>query len=194
MANWAYTDYVIEGPKETLEKMHEAILHHEVEESSSDDWEGNVLNTLGIKWEKRQPDGSGYYMRGFIQEDTVELDDNTLRFSAEEAWGATDFNEVLEKSISGIKVYYFVEELGCEIFATNDKEHKYFLEKYYVDTCINEEYDSEYFETEDEMYEWLSNSTDGKINSPKKVEEFNDKADEEGSEDFIHIFKIKTVD
>lgn len=196
MANWAYTNYVIEGPKETLKKIHEAILHHDIEEGSSDDWEGNVLDTLGIQWERRQPDGSGYYMRGFIQEDTIDFDEteNLLSFDAEEAWGATDFNEVLEKGIPGIKVYYFVEEPDGEIFATNDREGKYFADRYYVDTCVGGEYASEYFETEDEMYEWLANSTDGKVNSPEKVEEFNDKAEEEHSEDFIRMFEVSIVD
>lgn len=195
MANWAYTNYVIEGPKEILKKIHEAILHHDIEEGSSDDWEGNVLDTLGIQWERRQPDGSGYYMRGFIQEDTIDFDEteNLLSFDAEEAWGATDFNEVLEKGIPEIKVYYYVEEPDDEVFATNDREGKYFPDRYYVDTCVGGEYASEYFETEDEMYEWLSNSTDGKVDSPEKIEEFNDKADEEHSEDFIHIFEVSIV-
>lgn len=196
MANWAYTNYVIEGPKETLKKIHEAILHHDIEEGSSDDWEGNVLNTLGIQWERRQPDGSGYYMRGFIQEDTIDFDEteNLLFFDAEEAWGATDFNKVLEKDIPGIKVYYHVEDPDDEIFATNDREGKYFTDRYYVDTCVDGEYASEYFETEDEMYEWLNNSTDGKVNSPEKIEEFNDRAEDKGLDDYIHIFKIEIVD
>lgn len=193
MANWAYTNYVIEGPKETLQKIYEAILHHEVKENSSDDWEGNVLNTLGIKWENRQPDGSGYYMRGFIQEDTVNFDEENeiLSFNAEEAWGATDFNEVLENGIPDIKVYYEVQEESENIFFTNDEEGKYFPERYYVDTCINGEYESDYFETKEEIFEWLSNCADNiNIKNMKDIEEFNEKAEEQDSNDFIHVFEF----
>ena len=68
MANWACTDYIIEGPDEILLKITEAIKHPVVTPGSDETWEGNVLNTLGIKWKGRQPDGSGYYMRGFIQD------------------------------------------------------------------------------------------------------------------------------
>ena len=140
MANWASTDYVIEGPKETLKKIYDAIQHPDTSEGDNG-WEGGVLKALGITWKERQSDGSGYYMRGFIQDpESVEFNpetDKVLTFYAEEAWGATDFNEVLEKEFPDIKVYYNVIEEGEEIYATNDKEGKYFTDRFIVDTCIN---------------------------------------------------------
>ena len=51
MANWASSSYVIEGPAKTLKKIYKAIKHPVVQEKSSEDWEGNVLLTLGINWE-----------------------------------------------------------------------------------------------------------------------------------------------
>ena len=35
MPNWAFTEYAVEGPKEALQKIEQAILHQEIEEESS---------------------------------------------------------------------------------------------------------------------------------------------------------------
>ena len=69
MANWAYTSYAIEGNKESLEKIYEAILHPDVKEGSTEGWEGNVLRALGIEWEDGTPNGKGKDLRGFINDE-----------------------------------------------------------------------------------------------------------------------------
>ena len=188
MANWAITDYVIEGPHEILEKINEAIRNPDIEAGSSEGWEGNILNTLGIDWDKK------LYMRGFITEEP-SLGDNTLEFYAEEAWGATDFHEALEKAFPDIRVYYRVEEENDEVFATNDVEGKYFPEKYYVNICINRDYDSEYFKDEDTMCNWLSRKTDGKVNSIEEASDYNTMHEEQGTDEdnYITIHKFDIV-
>lgn len=196
MANWAYTDYVIEGSKESLDKINDALLHPaERTEGGSEDWEGYVLKKLGIKWEDRQPDGSGYYIRGFVQKDTIEYDGELIKFSAEEAWGATDFNEVLEKNIPDVKVFYFVVEEGEGIYATNDKECKYFTARIYVDTCIDGDYDSDYFTTEESALEWLSRKTDGRVKTRDDIDRFNSDYEDSGwDENYISFHKIAVID
>lgn len=190
MPNWCTTDYVIEGPHETLKKINDAILHHEVEENSSSDWEGNVLKALGITWE-RIPDEKGYYMKGFIQ-DSSFLDEDTLKFYAEEAWGITDFNLVLEKNFPDIKVYFNGEEPNMEVYLTNDKEGKYFPNRYFVDTCINRVYNSEYFKTKEKAYKWLSEISNNKVTNEEQVEAFNTEPLDE--DDFIYIHEFAIVD
>ena len=69
MANWAFTEYVIEGPKEILLRIENAILHPIQPEGADENWEGGVLKALGLTWEERKPDGTGKYMRGFINEE-----------------------------------------------------------------------------------------------------------------------------
>ena len=191
MANWAYTDYVIEGPKETLEKIHDAILHCEIQENSSEGWEGNVLMHLGITWDRDKK-----YMRGFIQKDTVDLTDTTLSFGAEEAWGATDFHEMLQIGIPDIKVYYRVDEPDDAVYATNDKEGKYFTERYFVDTCIDGNCESEYFTTEEEAYKWLSHITQGRVHNFEELDQFNDDYEdtEYADENWIRIYEFDIVD
>ena len=191
MPNWCSTSYMIEGPHETLKKINDAILYHEVQENSSPDWEGNVLLALGITWKQSTPDGKNYYMRGFIQ-DSPSLGENTLEFYAEEAWGVTDFNLVLEKNFPDIKVYFNGEEPNMEVYLTNDKEGKYFPNRYFVDTCINGAYNLEYFETKEKAYKWLSEISNNKVTNEEQVEAFNKEPLDE--DDFICIHEFSIVD
>lgn len=117
MANWATTLYRIESKSEDLQELNDlckTFLSKErpvMEEGASEEWEGNIILALGI-------DKGSSYLRGFIQE--CELEDGVLRIEASEAWGATDFRHLLEGHYEDMKVYYIVEEEGCEVYATND--------------------------------------------------------------------------
>jgi hypothetical protein len=202
MANWASSSYVIEGPAKTLKKIYKAIKHPVVQEKSSEDWEGNVLLTLGINWEHYTPivtenneiKSTGYYLRGFIEECSFE--NNTIRINAEEAWGLTDFQKLLKQAFPDIKIYWITEEEGGEVYCTNDKEGKYFPERYYVDICIDDKYNSEYFETEEQVYDWLSRLTNGAINNEKDAMQFNERHKENHTDDenWIHIYKYTVVE
>ena len=195
MANWAYTSYAIEGPEELLEKINRAIIDHPVSEGADEHWEGDILNALGCKWVSSNDDReNGKYMRGFISDEPWWQDDEhtALRFDAEEAWGVTDFDEVLHENFPEVKVYWTTEEGGMEIYETNDKEGKYFTDRVYVDTCINGNYQSDYFTNEKDAREWLCKWTNGKVKTEEDVDRFNEDAEEKCSDDFIyvHIFKV----
>lgn len=193
MPNWAYTSYAVEGPKETLQKIEQAILHHPVVENSSGDWEGNVLEALDIKWVSRDQDReNGLYMRGFIHEKPWWIDDNVLRFCANEAWNVTDFDKALLSAFPDIKVYWATEEEGMGIYATNDKEGKYFSDRFYVDTCINGDYQSEYFNTKETAFAWISKLTEGKVKTEEEVEAFNDDVDRD-PDDFIYVHEYRII-
>ena len=194
MANWACTTYVIEGPKDTLQRISDAIKNPITVEKSSKGWEGNVLNTFGIDF-NCEINGRPAYLRGFIDAD-AEWEKDHLKFYAEEAWGTTDFKEVLEKYFPDIKVYFVTTEESCGVFETNDKEGKYFPDRYYIDVCINGDYDIEYFAHEDEMYKYIKKLTDGKVCNVDDVNKFNEKHEEDGDEDenFILIHTCRIVD
>lgn len=202
MANWASTSYAIEGPKEILEKIELAINNPDFNETGDESWEGYVLKALGIEWVSKDQDReNGKYMRGFIDSGVEPYSDfydnlGVLRFCAEEAWGRTDFCEVLEEAFPDIKIYWIVEESGCEIYVTNDKEGKYFPDRYWVDIAQNDIYNSEYFTNKEDMYEWLSNITNGRVKSEEDVEAFNSDCKDAGTEDenFIYIHEFEIVD
>lgn len=198
MANWALTNYAIEGPKETLQKIEDAIMHHETAKDSSEDWEGNVLNALGIDWQDMNTDvGNTPYMRGFICTDPWWCNDNTvLRFDAEETWGEMDFHTVLETGLPGIKVYYCTEEHDYEVYVTNDKDSKYFSDRYYVEACIDSLYCTDYFAEEEAVFKWLAMVTDSRVTSKEDVDIFNgDYEDSDACEDnWIRIHEFEIVD
>ena len=205
MANWAFTEYAIEGSKEVLQEIEQAILvaigkeeckgSKPLNAGASDGWEGNILIALGIEWEDRKPDGTGMYLRGFIHDEPWYTNENhsALRFCAEEAWGATDLDEVLEQNLP-VKVFYSVEESGEGIYATNDKEGKYFPYIFYIDTCIAGDYESEYFTTKEDAYKWLKKITKGKVSTPENIKKFNEEYEEIGVDDdnyiLFHEFNI----
>ena len=194
MPNWAYTSYAIEGPHETLQKIEQAILHHDIQENSSEYWEGNTLHALGITWDKR-PDGNTYRLRGFINEKPW-WDGNALKFYAEEAWGLTDFSELLKNHFPDIKVYWVVEESGMGLYGTNDKEGKYFPEMSYVDTCSDGNYDAEYFTYKSDAFKWLHDLTNGRVNSEETLQKFNDEYEESQNDldNFILLHEFRVVD
>lgn len=112
MANWASTNYRIEGSKSDLERVYSVIddfiseRRKPVEENASKDWEGNIVKALGATDEQV----SNNYLRGFIQ--YYEMDGDTIRIDAEEAWGASDFRHVLKRLMPELTIYYIVEEKG----------------------------------------------------------------------------------
>lgn len=197
MANWALTEYVIEGPKETLRKIYDAIEHTE---NTKEGYKGesNILKSLNISYtEIKNEYNESLDLRGGILPDSLclSLSGETLKFAAEEAWGISDLKDALKASFPDIAIYYYVEESNESIYATNDKEGKFFPSRFYVDTCIKGNYQSEYFAKETSMYEWLSSITNGKVTDGEKVEEFNSdyEDDESYDENFIHIYEIDII-
>lgn len=107
------------------------------------------------------------------------------------ALGATDFRHVLTQLMPELTVYYIVEEPGCEVYATNDEEGKYFTDRYYVDTCINGNYYSDYFKTEKGAMKFAALMLGMETVSKAKIESWNEDHEAEG--DFIYIHEFKYV-
>lgn len=177
MPNWCCTDYVIEGKKDTLDKIYEAIENHSVKEGSSEDWEGNILETLGI-------DYANHFIRGFIEDSN--LDDDSISIYATEAWARTDFAELLLSKFQDIDVYWKAEEPGMDIYETNDSEGKYFPERYLVDILTPDDYIQEYFELKEDVYKYIEDHTG--CRTDKEIEEYNSKDDYHSIT--IHEFKV----
>ena len=184
----ASVSYAIEGPEESLKKIEKALI--------------SAVNGDDKRYEMYQ---AAEYLKLPIKNDTrlggeisdePTRDENTgaLRFWAEERWGLQDFAELLEKHFPGIKVYWIVEEPGMEIYCTNDREGKYFPERYWVDTAQDDIYQSEYFITEESMYKWLNEKYG--VKSAEEVEAWNADYEDSGTDDenFIYIHKFEIED
>ena len=156
MANWASTSYRIEGSESDLKKVYDVIDNFvtgkskPVLEDASKEWEGNIVKALGASDEQLKES----YLREFIEE--YELDGDVISINAEEAWGATDFRHILGNLMPELTIYYIVEEAGCDVFATNDIDGKYFPEQYLVDAYVKDADFYEYFETKGQMKDFVS--------------------------------------
>ena len=186
----ASVSYAIEGPKEILQKIDKAIVI--------------AVNSRDNRYEMYQaaeylklPVKNATRLGGEISEEpTWDEDTGALRFWSEERWCLQDFAELLEKQFPNIKVYWIVEECGCEVYCTNDAEGKYFPERYWVDTCIDNICNSEYFETEEQVYKWLDKLTYGRVKSEEDVENFNANYEDSDANDenYIYIHKFEVED
>lgn len=188
MANMASVAYAIEGPKETLQKIEEAIIVA----VHSDDKRYEMYQAAEYL---NLPHIEDALLGGEISEEpTWDEKTGALRFWSEERWSLQDFNKLLELKFPDIKVYWSVEEPGCEVYCTNDKEGKYFPERYWVDTCIDGIYKSEYFQFESSVYKWLHDITNGRVKSEEDVEKFNTEHEEAGTDDenfiYVHEFEV----
>lgn len=182
MANIASVAYAIEGPQEVLKKINEAIvvaIH--TDDNRYEMYKAAENLSLPIEEASR--------LGGEIEEEPT-WSNGALRINSEERWGLQDFAELLEKQFPDIKVYWIVEEPGCEVFCTNDAEGKYFPERYWVDTCIDDIYNSKYFQTEQQVYEWLDKLTYGKVKSEEDVEKFNSEDSDAADENWIYVHEF----
>ena len=188
MANWASTSYRIEGSKSDLERVFGVIDDFikgrvaSTREDATADWEGNIVKALGAMDEEIDNN----YLRGFIQD--YELDGDTIRIEAEEAWGATDFRHVLGKLMPDLTIYYIVEEAGCEVFATNDTDGKYYPERYLVDAYVKGADYYEYFETDKQMKSFVSSLIEKEDFTEEDIEAWNEEHEDDDSYIYVHEF------
>ena len=188
MANWASTSYRIEGSESDLKKVYDVIDNFvtgkskPVLEDASKEWEGNIVKALGASDEQLKES----YLRGFIEE--YELDGDVIRINAEEAWGATDFRHILGNLMPELTIYYIVEEAGCDVFATNDIDGKYFPEQYLVDAYVKDADFYEYFETKGQMKDFVSSLIGKEDFTDEDIEAWNEEHEDDDSYIYVHEF------
>lgn len=134
MPNWCNTSMTIEGPKAEIENIHQKIMEwtskNYVENDFGVNWLGNVVVGAGFSYETLA-------CRGLITSMDEEITANLKKpgiyyfeVQYESAW--TDINGtwemILEKFAPNCEIYYVAEELGCEYFATNDRDKEYYDE------------------------------------------------------------------
>lgn len=189
MANWASTSYRIEGSESDLKKVYDVIDNFvtgkskPVLEDASKEWEGNIVKALGASDEQLKKS----YLRGFIEE--YELGGDVIRINAEEAWGATDFRHILGNLIPELTIYYIVEEAGCDVFATNDIDGKYFPEQYLVDAYVKDADYYEYFETKGQMKDFVSSLIGKEDFTDEDIEAWNEEHEDDDSYIYVHEFQ-----
>lgn len=190
MPNWATTCYTFKGADENQAK----DLYQRIEALNKMDkpfvengfgklWMGCVVNYLGGNYEE-------VYCRGEIID--YDLSDDILHLCCETAWDETpEFRHYIESKYPGSKIYYQVEESGNIVYATNDREWKYYSERYlleFYDGC-------EYFSSLESAAKYV-NGTIGKEVKPDvqametAIDEYMKEHPEEENWMSFHAFEV----
>lgn len=131
MPNWCDTTYKIVGPLKSR-KAFVAMLDHLnslpeplVPNGFGKLWLGCIVSYLGGSCEE-------IYCRGQIL--GYRRIRNQLILNVESAWGEPlETREFLQSKFLDLQFFYQSEEPGMCVFETNDKERKYFQERYILD-------------------------------------------------------------
>lgn len=158
MPNWSYSSYVIEGEPKVLETLKSKLDELKdmpeplVENGFGNLWLGCIVTLLGGDW-------NTVYCRGQICD--YNLENGTLNLSVESAWDEMhETRELFQQKHPELTVWYYTEESGMCIYRTNDREGKYFTDRYIVDT---ENDGPEYFEDINEVATYVQELTGQKV-------------------------------
>lgn len=89
-----------------------------------------------------------------------------------------------------LTIYFIVEEPGCEIYATNDAEGKYFSDRFYVESAINNQYDHEYFSEEEEAISYVAELMGREHVTKEDIDKWNE---EHEDDTYISVHEYKVV-
>ena len=99
----------------------------------------------------------------------------------------------LFKRFPSVKVYFLEEEIGCGLYNTNDRDGRFFDERYRIEL----ESETLYLKTLDEVAESLSEETGKDVQHDMKsiinaVEDYNDEHSED--DEYINLLKLSYSD
>lgn len=193
MPNWCSTAYAIEGDAKEVKSLYDLMneLQKQKEPSIHNDygsaWLGSLVDALGEDWKKVYCRGSWYDM---------EFDGRVLTFNTETAWSpCNEMFDTVCKKYPTLSYYYRSEEPGMALYSTNDKEGRYFQDRFIVELCTpEEEYYTEYFPDLQSMYEWLEDISDMQVQSMQDVDAIVRQWQKEYADAYCHIHEYKIND
>lgn len=124
MANYTFTTYWVEGTKETIHQLHDAI-------ANADGWTSKAFENLGLNTEGKEDEYSGWFRAEWHYPNVEDKDDySVLKFEEDYPWERGTMMQDLfeEERFEGklTHLYYYAEERDSGVFQTNDSEGKYF--------------------------------------------------------------------
>ena len=192
MQNWGSSAYAIEGDAKEIKSLYELMKGLKEREKPSIEngfgttWLGCLVDALGKDW-------NTVHCRGSWSQ--LELDGGVLRFFTETAWSPCNetFDLVCEKFPS-LKYYFQAEEPGMGIYETNDEDGTYFPDRYFLDVCtLDEEYLNEYFETEEDVFEWLEDEFGKPIRTREDVMALDKEWRDQCDYAFCNLYEFEIV-
>ncbi len=193
MPNWCSTAYAIEGDAKEVKSLYDLMngLQEQKEPSVPNGfgtaWLGSLVDALGENWEKVFCRGSWY---------DLQFDGRVLTFSTETAWSpCNEMFDMVCKKYPTLSYFYRSEEPGMALYCTNDKEGRYFQDRFAVEVCTpEEEYYTEYFPDLQSMYEWLEDICDMQVQSMQDVDAIVGQWKKEYADAYCHIHEYSISD
>lgn len=193
MPNWCSTAYAIEGDAKEVKSLYDLMneLQKQKEPSvpngSGTAWLGCLVDALGENWKNVFCRGSWY---------DLEFDGRVLTFNTETAWSpCNEMFDMVCKKYPTLSYFYRSEEPGMALYFTNDKEGRYFQDRFVVELCTHEEeYYTEYFPDLQSMYEWLEDIRDMQVQSMQDVDAIVKQWQKEYADAYCHIHEYKIPD
>ena len=90
-----------------------------------------------------------------------------------------------------MKVYFIVEEEGGEVYATNDKEGRFFDYRFLVDSCVDGADEWEYFDTKEQALSYVARRTGVATVTLEEIDKWND--DHYEGDDYIYFHEYELV-
>lgn len=192
LTNWCSSSYVLVGSADEVKELYGIMKKLErrkkasVENGFGITWLGCLVDALGEDWKKVSCRGEW---------NVVSKRGNTLRFTTETAWGPC--NQVFDlicRKYPSIRYYFQSEEPGMVEYLTNDKEGKYFKDKYCVDVYTPEkEFKHKHFLDEQSLYKWLGDILGTIVTSADDIEKQNKRWYDTSSSAFCHIYEFRKI-
>jgi hypothetical protein len=156
MANTCITDVKIVGDSKQLHELYDIMNNLQnlpeptIKNGWGKTWLGCLVEALDSSWQDTSCRGQ------WIGLDWN--DDNTaLEFTTESAWApCIEVHELIEKRFPDLKVYYYAEEPGFELYETNDTEGAYFTGTVVVDIYTDGDSCTEYFDSDEAAFEFIN--------------------------------------
>lgn len=193
MANICVTSYRVFGKKEILDEIYGFLQKMTTDREEDYGWGKmaleNFFGKLGFKADELD-------CRGEIVVDSIEYAKDVLSFGTETKWSRSEDVEkkLIEKYDDAISVYFLEEELGYDIFQTNDSDGTVFPECVIID---EEDECMEYY-TREAAIEKLSELIGQKISSIEEAYDYtnaiNARHNEEGTTGHIWIHEAQVVE
>lgn len=193
MATYIFTTYWVEGAKEAVHQLHDAI-------ANADGWTSKAFKNLGINTEGKEEEYSGWFRAEWHNPKVEDKDDySVLQFEECYPWVlGTMMPDLFEEELFEGKLthlYYYAEERDSGLFQTNDAEGKYFPNRLVIS-----------MPPEDEEDEWVWIYAKDEADAVRQLHEenlipetLNDFAsikqyvDEKFGEDSFEVAKIQEV-
>jgi len=188
MPNWCTTSYALTGEQKEVRSLYNKMKRLQERKTPllpngfGKTWLGCLVKSLGRNPEKVCCRGQWSNLR--LSEEGV------LTFDTEHAWSRpADVELIIEKAYPSLSIYFLEEELGMDIFQTNDEAGEYFKQQIIID---EESEGTEYY-TEEEAFKHLSELAGKPISTWEEADSFieaiNEAQDEAKGEGHIWIHK-----